>query len=339
VSDERPLVSVCMPAYNAGRWIAAAIESVLEQTYASFELVISNNASTDETAAIVRAYDDPRIRLETTREVIGPVENHNRSVMLSTGSFVKFLHADDLLMPGCLEEMVAVALADPRIGLVFAPREILLDDTDDESNLEWTRAHANLTEHFTDLAPNNDGRALFRQVLAAGVELNWVGEPSAVMASRACLAHVGLFNPLLRQIADLDLWLRIMLSYRIGYIAHGLSVYRHHSQSVTAANAQFGLDWLDRLWLLETLLAERPLDSEDRRRVVRLRNAALRRATRTQAHRLLQRHFSSVGDFLDYWAYRSRALVGRRPTLHPVLDGPEQASARESPASAHPVPR
>jgi glycosyltransferase involved in cell wall biosynthesis len=315
--SRRPLVSVCMPAYNAALWIGEAIDSVLAQTYGELELVVSDNASTDDTAAIVRSYDDPRIRLETTAELIPPVDNHNRSVSLSRGSFVKFLHADDLLMPTCLEEMMAVALEDERIGLVFAPREILLDDPEDAENLAWRKEHERLSDHFASLERRNEGRALFREILGSGIESNWIGEPSAVMASRACLDRVGLFDVRLRQIADLDLWLRIMLFYDVGYLSHPLSAYRHHAQSVTATNARLGRDWLDRLWLLESLAAEPSLSGEERASVARLRNAALRQAVRSQARHLAGRRFWSVGDLAAYGGYRTRALVTRRPRPRP----------------------
>ena len=322
----RPLVSVCMPAYNAARWIGEAIDSVLAQTYGELELVVSDNASTDDTAAIVRSYDDPRIRLEISSELIPPVDNHNRSVSLSRGSFVKFLHADDLLMPTCLEEMLTVALEDERIGLVFAPREVLLDDAEDEESVAWRREHERLSDQFAELAERNDGRALFREILASGIDSNWVGEPSAVMTSRACLDKVGLFNVHVRQIADIDLWLRIMLWYDVGYIPHPLSSYRHHAQSVTATNARLGRDWLDRVWVLEPLAAESSLTSDERASVARLRKAALRQAVRTQARHLADRRLWSVGDLLTYGAYRTRAMVTRRPYPHVRLPAPaEQA--------------
>jgi glycosyltransferase involved in cell wall biosynthesis len=328
-----------MPAHNAGRWIGQAIESVLDQTYHDFELVVSDNASTDATTDIVRSYGDARIRIDTTPKLISAVANHNRSVVLSRGAFVKFLHADDMLSPTCLEEMVTLASEDPSIGFVFAPRDVLLESPESPIDRDWSRTYAHLHERFVSLDRVNDGRTLFRQLLAAGFDMNWIGEPSAVLASRACLVRVGLFNPRLHQIADLDLWLRIMLSHRVGYLSRSLSTYRHHSQSVTAANARLGLDWLDRLWLLEGLSAEPMLDPDERRRIVKLRNAALWRASRTQARCLLQGRFSPVTDFADYWEYRARALVGKRPVLQAVLEEPGQAGSPESPASVDPVRR
>jgi glycosyltransferase involved in cell wall biosynthesis len=336
----KPLVSVCMPAYNAARWIGEAIDSVLDQTYPEFELIVSDNASTDETAAIVSSYRDRRIRLDTTSTVIPPVANHNRSVSLSKGTFVKFLHADDLLKPTCLEEMVSAAVDKPRVGLVFAPREILLDDPDDEANLVWRREHRDLNEHFGELRSKNEGRVLFRQILASGITSNWIGEPSAVMVSRQCLSDVGLFNVRIRQIADLDLWIRIMLAYDVCYIPRTLSAYRHHARSVTAMNARLGRDWLDRLWLLEALNAEPSLSSEERTAVHRLRKAALRPAVRSQARHLISGRFWAVGDLLSYCNYRTRVLLGRAPRLSPELGrATEQTPRRCTAASGDPARR
>jgi WS/DGAT/MGAT family acyltransferase len=127
MSDERPLVSMCVPAFNAARWIREALESALGQTYDRFELLVADNASTDETVEIARSFDDPRVRVETRTTTIGPVQNHNRAIRLSRGAFVKFLHADDLLRPTCLEEMVELALEDDRIGLVCKLHHAMVD--------------------------------------------------------------------------------------------------------------------------------------------------------------------------------------------------------------------
>jgi glycosyltransferase involved in cell wall biosynthesis len=318
MKGQAPLISVCMPAHNAEEWIAEAIDSVLEQTYSNFELVISENMSTDRTAEIARAYDDPRIKIEPTTRLIDPVANHNRSVALSTGTYVKFLHADDKLLPTCLEEMVALAGEDERIGLVFAPREVILEESAGAADLDWSRLHGRLHELFGELARINEGYVLLRKMLAAGIEKNWIGEPSAVLVSRDSLASVGLFSPRLHQIADLDLWLRIMLSYRVGYIGHTLSQYRHHGRSVTAQNASDGRDWLDRLWMYEALLRQPTLAAEDRASVRRLRTTALLQACRAQARRLMQRR--SILGLPAYGLYRIRGLVGDAPPIADALE-------------------
>jgi glycosyltransferase involved in cell wall biosynthesis len=310
-SRKRPLVSVCMPAYNSSRWIGEAIESVLAQTWDNFELVIADDASTDSTVAIARSYSDPRIRIETGRRNVGSSRNSNAAVGLSTGTYVKFLHADDTLAPQCIEEMVGLAAEDERIGLVFAQREILVE-ADDPA---WSQRYSKLHERFRHLQRSNDGRVLFMQLLEAGVEENWIGEPTAVMVSRSCLEESGLFNPRVYQIPDLELWMRIMLRHRVGFVDRPLCVYRRHGQSYTAANRRVGRDWLDRLWLLERLLREDALRPDERETIERLRRAALRRAVRSQFGRLLRRRFDS--ELPAYVRYRALGQA-EEPGLSPL---------------------
>jgi glycosyltransferase involved in cell wall biosynthesis len=332
-----PLVSVCLPAYNAERWIASAVESVLAQTYERVELVVSDGASTDGTAEIVGSYGDPRIRLEVALERLPAVVNYNRSIQLSRGDCVKFLHADDVLEPSCIEEMVGLAREDPGIGLVFARRAVALEEPDNPSDIAWIEEHANPHARFGRLERVNEGMDLFRQMLDTGFEGNWVGEPSSVLMTRKCLVKIGLFSPRLRQVMDLELWLRAMLRYRIGFIDAIQSTYLHHGESITGENARLGHDWLDHLWLLEGLLRE-PLQEQDRAGLEKLRSSARRQALRTQGGRVLRRRFSpELGDYARYLA-ASRA---RRPfDLHPDLveaDAKERQarSRRRTKATAH----
>jgi glycosyltransferase involved in cell wall biosynthesis len=314
MSSDRPLVSVCIPAYNAERWIAGALESAVGQTYEELEIVVADNASTDASAEIAEAVGDPRIRVERAAQTIGAVANHNRAIRLSRGAFVKFLHADDLLLPTCVEEMVALAREDESIGLVFAPREVVVEEAPDP---EWGELFARPHERFSSLERVNDGRRLFRELLDAGFEENWIGEPSAVLVTRGALGHVGLLNERLFQIADLELWARIMVSCRVGFVDHVLSVYRHHGQSGTARNARSQRDWFDRPWLLEGLLALPDLTPDERSRLVALRRAALLRAARHQVRRLATGR--PTNELARYLAFRTRASLGKAPLLAPGL--------------------
>ena len=314
MSVDRSLVSVCIPAYNAERWIAGALESAVGQTYDELEILVADNASTDASVEIACALDDPRIRVERAPATIGAVANHNRAIRLSHGAFVKFLHADDLLLPTCVEEMVALAREDESIGLVFAPREV---DVAQASDPEWGELFARPHEYFSSLERVNDGRRLFRELLDAGFEDNWVGEPSAVLLPRGALEHVGLLNERLFQIADLELWARIMVDYRVGFVDRVLSVYRHHGESGTARNALFKRDWFDRPWLLEALLTIPDLTPEERARLVALRRAALKRAGRSQIGRLARGRLTT--ELPRYVAYRARASLGKAPLLAPAL--------------------
>ena len=316
MSSKLPLVSICVPAYNAERWLAEALESALAQTYSEFELVVADNASTDATVELARRFEDPRIRVETASRTIGAVANHNRAIRLARGDFIKFLHADDLLLPECVEEMVAVAGDDESISLVFAPRRVLLEAVSDP---EWAERYARPHENFQQLERTNDGCSLFRELLADGFEENWIGEPSATLFRRQTLERVGLLNERLFQIADLELWARLAYGHRVGFVDRVVSVYRHHAESGTVQNARTQREWFDHVWLLEGLLTIRALEPDDRHSLERLRRSALRRALRSQAVRIVQRRWTP--ELPDYVAYRARAALGREPQLHQALDG------------------
>ena len=111
-----PLVSVLMTSYNRERFVAAAIESVLGQTFKDFELVIVDDGSADGTVAIARAYErlDSRVRVVINERNLGDYPNRNRAAELARGSLFKYHDSDDLMYPHCLEVMLAMLRAEPR---------------------------------------------------------------------------------------------------------------------------------------------------------------------------------------------------------------------------------
>lgn len=251
-------MSVCVPVYRSEPWIGAAIESVLEQTYDDFEIVVTDNQSPDGTVGVVRGFDDPRLRLHVNEGNLGPVANHNRAIQHATGSLIKVLHADDRLLPTCLERMVAALDAHPRAGFVFAPRRIELEP-DSPPALTWFMQRiSGLHWGFERLGPINDGRRLFEQYLRAGFPWNWVGEQTAVMIRRECFERLGLFNVRIWQAADMEMWSRTMLAYDVAFVDEPLVVYRFGHDNLTHANTSVDRHWLDRLWTFETLMAQEP---------------------------------------------------------------------------------
>lgn len=125
--SSQPLVSVVTPVYNGAAFLAECIESVQRQSYTHFEHVILDNASTDETRAIAESYArlDRRIRVVTNEATLPIIENWNRSMRLiaDASAYCKILHADDVLYPNCLEQMMRVALEHPSVGLVGSLRQ------------------------------------------------------------------------------------------------------------------------------------------------------------------------------------------------------------------------
>lgn len=127
--EKMPRVSIGLPVFNGGQLLSEAIESLLNQTYTNLELILSDNASTDETAAICHSHaaQDPRVRYYRNPVNRGSAWNHSRTVDLATGSLFKWAGADDLYDPSYLERCVAVMQGVPQAVLVYS-KTIMLDD-------------------------------------------------------------------------------------------------------------------------------------------------------------------------------------------------------------------
>ncbi len=123
-----PTLTVGVPVYNMGTYLEEAVESVLAQSFRDLELIISDNASTDDTEAIGRALAarDPRVTYRRNAENVGLVANNNLLVPLARGRLFKWMNADDVLRPGYLERCVAALDADPSVVLAY-PQTAFVD--------------------------------------------------------------------------------------------------------------------------------------------------------------------------------------------------------------------
>ncbi|AHM59910.1 family 2 glycosyl transferase [Flammeovirgaceae bacterium 311] len=116
VSEYKPLVSVLLPAYNTERFIKEAIESVLNQTYENFELIILDDKSTDNTKHVIEGYKDDRIKIFNNEINIGFLRSRNRLMRLAKGDYIAFQDADDVYSRFKLEKQLAAFAADRELG-------------------------------------------------------------------------------------------------------------------------------------------------------------------------------------------------------------------------------
>src|SRR5262245_36537007 len=125
----RARVTTGMPVRNGQRFIRQAIDSLLAQTYRHFELIICDNASTDQTEVICRevAERDARIRYFRNQENIGPAGNHNKCFNLSRGEYFRWHAHDDMCAPTYLQRCVEVLDADPGVVIAY-PRTTIVDE-------------------------------------------------------------------------------------------------------------------------------------------------------------------------------------------------------------------
>jgi glycosyltransferase involved in cell wall biosynthesis len=130
LSREAPTVTVGMPTYNAAQWIGAAIESILGQSFRDFELIISDNASTDATLAVCQRYasSDARIRVVANPQNVGANKNYFAVLRAARGRYFKWASSNDLCAPTFIEQCVAALERDPA-AVLAVPRTLLFQES------------------------------------------------------------------------------------------------------------------------------------------------------------------------------------------------------------------
>lgn len=127
MSSRKPYLSVCIPTYNRAHLLGRAIESVLDQDFTDFELIVSDNASTDKTEEVVKCFNDPRIRYRRNSGLMSMYANHNRCAALASAGWLVFLHSDDRLRPGALRTYNRVVTMRPSLAAIGAPGSFRFD--------------------------------------------------------------------------------------------------------------------------------------------------------------------------------------------------------------------
>jgi glycosyltransferase involved in cell wall biosynthesis len=332
-----PHVSVCVCTYNGDLVLRRAMDSILGQTHADLEVLVVDDASSDGTAEVVRSYGDSRIRLVQNAHNLGNARNRSLAIQLSRGSLVKFVDQDDWISPTCVAEHARLFDAHPRVGLTFSRRSLSLDEPRGGDARAWQKKYSDLHRRFVALDEINAGPKLLKEYVAAGLRDNWIGEPTCVMLRRTSLTRSLLFNRFLRQMIDMDLWIRVMAFCDIGFLDAELATRSIGSVQETGVNRALGRDWLDRLWLLEGLrelpeIWERYPELAQMRRV---EQKSLLVALVTGKYRR-RRVRSAVAESWAYVAHVNRSALGRRQSVFDRIDcgSPVACSA----SHRHPAP-
>ncbi|HTX59641.1 MAG TPA: glycosyltransferase, partial [Verrucomicrobiae bacterium] len=120
-----PLVTIVIASYNYGEYVGAAVRSALAQSYRNVEVLVLDNASTDDSLAVVRAVSDDRLRVVEQPHNVGIQRNHNDGIRHSTGDYVIFLSADDMLLPTLVGDLLAYRAANRHVDIVYASAAIM----------------------------------------------------------------------------------------------------------------------------------------------------------------------------------------------------------------------
>ena len=221
------LVSVIVPSYNYGHFVGQTLESLRAQTYSAWECIVVDDGSTDNTGAIVTAFakDDSRIKY-VRQENLGLAAARNAGIARSTGEYVQFLDADDLLESEKFERQVEFLEQHPEIDIVFSDSRYFRNEntqerrfSQDETNAPWVaKLSARGIEVLRPLVRNN------------------IMVVSAPLLRRSVIADVGLFDTTLRAVEDWDYWIRCAIEGKYFHYldAEGtLALVRAHETSMS----------------------------------------------------------------------------------------------------------
>ncbi|MBN2391117.1 MAG: glycosyltransferase [Anaerolineae bacterium] len=238
-------VSVCITSYNHARYLPATLDSVLDQDFDNFEIVVVDDGSTDDSLALLTDYqgrypDKVRCYWHPDHENKGISATFNLAAQKAKGTYLAWLGSDDLWLPDKLSKQVKFMFDQPDFGMVYSPA-FILDSTG--------RQYPMLTiggEQFDDV---------WRRLLVS----NFICASSALIR-RTCLDDVGLLDETLVY-SDWELWIRIAAKYRIGIVPQPLVLYRIHGQNISVSSRP-ATRFERRLAVIESVFAKLPMDEQ-----------------------------------------------------------------------------
>jgi hypothetical protein len=237
-----PRVTVVVPTYNRAGLLRETIASILAQTYEDFRLVVSDNASTDETPRVVAGFADERVEHVRRPLNLGLLGNFNASLgeeLAREAEYSLVVCDDDLLRPRFLERAVAVLDANPRVGMVHTAFDVI----DDEGRV---------VEGATNWTYGLGGDTVETGADFIAESMTW---GCRVCSSAALMRSAALADPPFEEedlpAIDFGLWLRLALDWEVAFVAEPLAAYRVHGGSETSAfgapagaGYRAGLEWV-----------------------------------------------------------------------------------------------
>jgi glycosyltransferase involved in cell wall biosynthesis len=258
-----PKISVIVPNYNHARFLRRRIDTVLEQTFRDFELILLDDCSTDDSRSILREYaSDPRVRIEFNEVNSGsPFTQWKKGLGMACGEYIWIAESDDYANPRLLERLVAVLDSDPAVVFTYCRSWVVEEDGSVAGFVDSRLRHLEPQRWTADFRA--EGR---EECASCFVYRNVTANASSVVFRKAVSERVGGVDDTLRTSGDWKLWAAMALTGKVAYVSEPLNYYRYHAASVrnTMSGALIVAEQLDVIrWILERVTP---------------RNAALRRA-------------------------------------------------------------
>lgn len=218
--ESQPLVSVIMPCYNMALYVSDSIKSVIAQTYPHWELLIVDDASTDETVNIIASYaqSDTRIRFAIKKQNSGIADTRNQCIQMAQGQFLAFLDADDIWHPEKLEKQLGFMI-DKNVGFTY-------------STYDWIDENGKTLNKFINTIGNLNYETYLRNTIIGC---------STVMVNKTIIGDVVV--PKFRTSEDTATWLDILKKGFLAYaIDEPLVSYRIRRKSASSNKIKASTD-------------------------------------------------------------------------------------------------
>ena len=210
-----PKVSVILTSYNHAKYLCEAIDSVLNQTFTDFELIIWDDVSPDESWELINQYKDPRIKAFQNNKNKGFVFGVNKAILeIATGDYIASHHSDDVWELDKLEKQVSFLDSNPDIAAVFTWASIINENGEKIQNNHFVQENRTRWQWLNDLFLGE----------------NHLSDPSALVRKQ-CYQNVGLYKYSLNMMPDAEMWSRVLLKYPIHVIQEKLTKHRLFSDN------------------------------------------------------------------------------------------------------------
>jgi glycosyltransferase involved in cell wall biosynthesis len=212
-----PTVSVVIPTYNRAHLLPNTIQSVLNQSFRDFEIIVIDDGSTDNTAEVVSTFPVKYFRQDNK----GAPTARNKGMELTQSKYIVFLDSDDALLENMLEKETGILDSYPEAGFSYGQAYLI----DSEGIVFGIRGHR-------DKCPEiREGQEELRGLILFGC---YIPSPT-VMVRRSCLEKVGGYDPNFQSGSqDFELWVRLATRYAVAYIAEPVAKYRVHQHTISA---------------------------------------------------------------------------------------------------------
>lgn len=215
---DQPLVSVILPVYNAEKHVAEAVQSILDQTYKNFELILIDDCSTDKSFETLQSFKDPRIKLHRNEKNQKLIYTLNKAIQLSSGEYIARMDADDISLPTRLQQQVEYLQKFKDVAVLGSQIQFIDENgvkkgkplicVTDSARIKWRFHFGNCMNHPT------------------------------VMFRKSIVDRSDFYDPEYVHAEDYELWLRLSRKYAFDNLPQVLLKYRVHSGSVSYQHSE-----------------------------------------------------------------------------------------------------